>query len=84
MGSVASTPKAPAASPQIVYVPTPTTQVVSAPEASVPDPVADAALVRKAGLLSRDRSVFGTVVTGFRGFLGQKDATAQRKTLLGE
>jgi hypothetical protein len=34
-------------------------------------------------LLERNRGAYGTVLTGFRGLLGQNTATA-RKTLLGE
>ena len=82
MGSLTSKPKAPAQStPQVVYVPaTPT----PAPVTSTPDPVQEAAEARKTSLLARDRGRFGTIMTSFRGFLGEKNNGVQRKTLLGE
>lgn len=88
MGSLTSRPKTPA-SPQVVYVPAPVTNP-SAPSAPPPTPastpVADPeteAKTRAASLLLRDRGVFGTILTGFRGLLSPA-AAASRKTLLGE
>lgn len=87
MGSLASRPKAP--SQQVVYVPQP---VYTAPAAtttnttpSTPAPTAEetAAEARTQNLLQRNRGIFGTVLTGFRGFLsGAQNNT--RKSLLGE
>jgi hypothetical protein len=82
MGSLSSKPKAPSKpAPQVVYVPAPA-PVAETP--ATPDPVEEAAQARKSSLLARDRGRFGTVLTSFRGFLAQKDASPQRKTLLGE
>ena len=39
---------------------------------------------RAQNLLKRERSRFGTVLTGFRGLLGKAKTSSQRKTLLGE
>jgi len=43
-----------------------------------------AAQARTGGLLDRTRGRLSTVLTGFRGVLGQSSAAPQRKTLLGE
>lgn len=39
---------------------------------------------RRKNLLGRDRGIFGTVQTGFRGLLSLAQPFGQRKTLLGE
>jgi hypothetical protein len=82
MGSLTSSAKAP--SPQVVYVPAPVTSTPVSSTTPTPDPVQEAADARKNSLLARDRGRFGTVLTGFRGFLAEKNAGVQRKTLLGE
>ncbi len=101
MGSISSRPKAPSIpQPQIVYVPAPQPAASPAPakpSSPAPDPQASsdgasaktpdeaASETRAKSLLKRERSRFGTVLTCFRGLLGQanNDASA-RKTLLGE
>ena len=84
MGSMTSTPKVPprTTQQQVVYVPAPvqTANVTPAPEL-VQEAAAES---RATSLLARDRGRFGTILTGFRGFLGTKDNGVQRKTLLGE
>ena len=85
MGGLVSKPKAPAA-PVVVQsnVVAPVQQAVTQ-ETPSPETGTDPAEQRKANLLARDRGRFGTVLTSFRGFLGQNNAaTIQRKTLLGE
>ncbi len=81
MGSLTSSPKAPPA--QVVYVPA-SAATTTQPATPAPDPVQEAADARKNSLLARDRGRFGTVLTGFRGFLAERAAGQQRKTLLGE
>ncbi len=97
MGSLTSRPKAPSA-PQTVYVPTvqyipaPITAPASNPapapaETSVPSTTTDAPTpqaARQANLLERSRGVLSTVLTGFRGVLGNTTSASNRKTLLGE
>lgn len=95
MGSLTSKPKAPSSQPQVVYVRQPVPEPAPAP-ALAPSEPSDAAPVeseeesrakaRAASLLRRDRSRFGTVLTGFRGLLGTRadESAPQRKTLLGE
>ncbi len=92
MGSLASRPKVPSnlGAPQIVYIP----QTASTTTSPQPDTGAannsaaiatSASQLRSQNLLSRERSRFGTVLTGFRGFLTQgQNNSAPRKTLLGE
>jgi hypothetical protein len=96
MGSLASRPKAPSTpQPQIVYVPSPASSPEPAPEKSSPkqgepekkketDISEKQSKARAKSLLKRDRSRFGTVLTGFRGLLGSAPARPERKTLLGE
>ena len=87
MGSLASRPKPPS-QPQIVYVQQPVSQpqtpTSSGDSAATPDPEELAAQARTQNLLGRERSRFGTILTGFRGLLQQIEDAPQRKTLLGE
>lgn len=82
MGSLTKTPKAPAASQPAPIVQPPTAQ--TAITASEPGREERNAQTRERNLLSRERGRFGTIATGFRGFLGQSDTQNTRKTLLGE
>lgn len=70
--------------PQVVYVqspaPAPAPAPLSEPGKSEEEIAAD---LRRENLLSRNRSRFGTVLTGFRGFLSPDNGNT-RKTLLGE
>lgn len=88
MGSLASKPKVPTATTQVIYVPTATTTTTSTAATDTTDTsgVSDEAAseVRTQGLLSRDRSRFGTIATSLRGLLGLADNSGKRKTLLGE
>ncbi len=95
MGSLASRPKAPQApQPQVVYVPAPAPRAsnpVSEPVSSKPaketsetDISEQQSKARAESLLKRDRSRFGTVLTGFKGMLSSAVQSPQRKTLLGE
>jgi hypothetical protein len=61
---------------------TPTGQTPATPD--VPDENDVAAQARGLGLLSRSRGNLSTILTGFRGILGQNATAPQRKTLLGE
>jgi hypothetical protein len=89
MGSLTSKPKTPA-----IAAPAPVQSFVAAPVVAAPVPVtqnpaspplvATPEEVRTASLLSRDRGRFGTILTSFRGFLGQTAQAPKRKTLLGE
>ena len=84
MGSLisSSSPPAPQALPPLpAPLPPPSPPVAQTPEI---DPQEEAAETRRASLLRRDRSRFGTVVTGFRGLLSQSTNNTPRKTLLGE
>lgn len=49
-----------------------------------PSPVQQANEARQRDLLNRDRGIFGTIQTGFRGLLGMATQNKIRKTLLGE
>jgi hypothetical protein len=85
MGSLASRPKAPSA-PQVVYIPQPVYTSAPPPAGSntpAPTPKENAAQARTQNLLQRNRGIFGTVLTGFRGFLNQSQNNT-RKSLLGE
>ncbi len=86
MGGVKSKPKAPELASfvtQPIVTPVQSAQnLVNAPVQASPEQIADEA--RKSGLLARDRSRFGTVLTSFRGLMMQGNNTSQRKTLLGE
>ena len=88
MGSLTSKPKAPAQAPlaQVVYVPaqTTTTTTNTEPQPTPEAPAPSSAEIRQSSLLSRDRSRFGTILTGFRGLLDLGGNTNKRKTLLGE
>ena len=99
MGSLASRPKALAVQTVYtpVYMPAPISapqpqaqsQTVSSTEAdsSTQTPTVSegeqASVRRSQNLLERNRGVFGTILTGFRGVLNQS-VQSQRKTLLGE
>ena len=86
MGSLASRPSVPAPQPQVVFVPQTTTVADTSTENTNSD-AADSQTeseVRQQSLLQRDRSRFGTVLTGFRGLLSLNENSGQRKTLLGE
>lgn len=79
MGSITKRPKAP---PIQQYTPPP-------PQSSEPsEPVKTdeeiSAEARKESLLRRSRGRFGTILTGFSGFLNAADDGNNRKTLLGE
>lgn len=92
MGSLASRPKIPKTVQQPIYIPASSPlPPVTAPavpqttETVTPEIPADiAAQARELGLLSRSRGSLGTILTSFRGILGQSNAAPQRKTLLGE
>lgn len=91
MGSLTSTP---APTPIVVQQPAPTTATAtpSLQDVTPATPAAPTAVEqqqaeseeRERGLLSRQRSRFGTVVNGFTGFLEQNDQVEQRNNLLGE
>lgn len=49
-----------------------------------PSPSQQASDARRRDLLNRDRGIFGTIQTGFRGLLGMATQNKIRKTLLGE
>jgi hypothetical protein len=83
MGSLASRPKAPSA-PQVVYIPQPVyTSAPNTPTTPAPTSEENAAQARTQNLLQRNRGIFGTVLTGFRGFLNQSQNNT-RKSFLGE
>ena len=90
MGDISGRPKTPA--PQVVFVPQPTTQATTAQPQSTTSNAPPTTTEttpekqREQNLLSRPRSRFGTILTGFRGILSESDQaqSAQRKTLLGE
>ena len=89
MGSLASRPNVPAPQPQVVFVQPPASQNTSGTPPANETPTERSqeqteSESRRQNLLGRERSRFGTVLTGFRGLLGQSDNTVQRKTLLGE
>jgi hypothetical protein len=93
MGRLVSPPK-PKSSPQrVVYVaesspPSPGQSVSPSPADTIPaepDKTEEQVSIEKAeNLLRRNRSRLGTVLTSFRGILGQNSISAPRKTLLGE
>ena len=87
MGSLASRPSIPAV--QAVYTPVYMPSTPSTPEPMPAVPVApteddQASTRRTASLLERNRGVFSTVLTSFRGILSQNKTPSPRKTLLGE
>ncbi len=99
MGSLATRPKIPTPSPQIVYVPAPTVTSTTkqntnagtssgAGNASGGDTGSNQGLTAGAStplsLLDRTRGRFGTITTSFRGLLGNTENASGRKTLLGE
>ena len=93
MGRLVSPPK-PKSSPQrVVYVAAPATPSPASPASSSPadttppepDKTEEQISAEKAeNLLRRNRSRLGTVLTSFRGILGQNNIAAPRKILLGE
>jgi len=97
MGSITSRPKVPT-TPRVVYVPQPAPAPAPAPTQPATPPSNDAGggnenndtaarEVREQNLLTRERSRYGTVRTGFRGLLSLASAAGdntKRKTLLGE
>ena len=92
MGSISSRPPVPA-QPQVVYVPAPQTPSTptSGSSGASNDTQTDNTETqstqsenRSASLLQRDRSRYGTVLTGFKGLLSQITGNSGRKTLLGE
>lgn len=92
MGSLVSSPSIPAPAPQVIYVPqTSASQDTSQTQTSAPtdqgaaqDRDAERSKTRVDSLLTRERGLFGTIQTGFRGLPGLNDQAAKRKTLLGE
>lgn len=78
MGSLTSRPKT-----QIVQPATTSVDVPVAPTPATPAPE-ELAKARAENILRRSRSVLGTVLTGFRGVLTDKNISPQRKNLLGE
>ena len=90
MGALASRPKIPRVRQQVVFIPqaprsAPVVTLASTAKAepSVSDTEAQEA-AREESLLSRRRGRLGTVLTSFRGLLGQGTGAQPRKTLLGE
>jgi len=89
MGGLASHPKKPPVAPTVAYVPAPATPSTPAPSSNAggdsnsatgsPEPTSG-----EDNLLLRDRGLFGTALTGFRGLLALADNAGKRKTLLGE
>ncbi len=89
MGSLASRPSVPSVQPVIIQqAPLPTTTVTTSDTPNEENiAIADAenaSEARRTSLLGRDRSRFGTILTGFRGLLGTADNAPRRNTLLGE
>lgn len=83
MGSINSRPKAPPVQPYqpVIYqAPASNESEVEKSEAAI------AGEARTESLLRRSRGRFGTILTGFRGFLNTTDnqGSSSRKTLLGE
>lgn len=60
------------------------TDTAATDTASAPSEDEAQAAARVQGLLQRNRGIFGTVLTGFKGLLSPSDAVPHRKTLLGE
>lgn len=85
MGSLGSQTVAPPP-PQVINTATlpQTTPAVSTPTVDKPTAEEQAAETRRTTLLQRDRSRFGTILTGFRGLLSTNTNNTERKTLLGE
>ncbi len=88
MGSLASRPSVPSPQPIVIQqAPLPTTtSAIETPSAEA-QAIADAenaSEARRTSLLGRDRSRFGTILTGFRGLLGTTENAPRRNTLLGE
>ena len=86
MGSLSSSAKAPKqASPQVVYVPQPSTtsSTTASQQETTQDAAKQASKARKQTLLRRNRGRFGTIATSLQGFLSERLASG-RKTLLGE
>lgn len=86
MGIISKTPRAPLVQP---YVPTVQQPIIAQPVEPVsplPDNEELSAEARKGNLLRRSRGRFGTILTGFRGFLSPHESSSDnsRKTLLGE
>ena len=80
MGSLTSRPKVST---------TQTTPVQSSPSTETATTITEAspeetAKVRAENVLRRSRSTIGTVLTSFKGILGENSAAPQRKSLLGE
>ena len=95
MGSLSSRPNVPAPRSQVVFTPQPTASPTPAPSTSTDagrdaggargeNHTPSASRARTSSLLGRDRGRFGTVLTGFKGFLGLSDLSNARKSLLGE
>lgn len=93
MGSLGSRPEIPAAQPQVIYY-TPVSPTTTTPttgdsgsgsgEGSLSG-AQSSSDARTTNLLQRNRGIFGTVQTSFRGLLGLAGgAGSGRKTLLGE
>ena len=89
MGSLTSRPSVPNVQPVVIQqVPaTPSvqtnTETPSAEDIQIAD-AQNASEARRTSLLGRDRSRFGTILTGFRGLLGTTENAPRRNTLLGE
>lgn len=88
MGSLASRPSVPSPQPLIIQqAPTPITTAAITTPSEEEQEIADAKTAseaRRTSLLGRDRSRFGTILTGFRGLLGTTENAPRRNTLLGE
>lgn len=98
MGSLTSRPKAPkqtvkitqaappAPAPSAAPPPSPAPAPVTPAPETAPEPSAEEtqAAARVQSLLSRNRGLFGTVLTGFKGLLSPAEKTPHRKNLLGE
>lgn len=85
MGNITRTSAAPPPQ-QVVFLPPPppTTVVSESSNQSEKSESEIAAEARTQSLLRRSRGRFGTILTGFKGFLQQSQKSTQRKTLLGE
>lgn len=84
MGIISKTPRAPLVQPYVPPVQPPAAVQPVEPTTSAPNEEEIALEARKESLLRRSRGRFGTILTGFRGFLSSTDANDTRKTLLGE
>lgn len=84
MGILTGKPKAPPPPPVQPLPPPVVVPPVSQEPAKSDEEIAAAA--RTKSLLRRSRSRFGTILTGFKGFLSPNEGTntSDRKTLLGE